>query len=66
MSSQDPSTDVPDDYDPDAVEPKWRDHWLEAGTYVYEDTGAPTLRTASYVLAIRRVLSAYRQGGNWP
>ncbi len=33
--------DVPDNYDPDAIEPKWRDHWLEAGTYEYEDTGAP-------------------------
>jgi glutamate dehydrogenase (NAD(P)+) len=32
----------------------------------FEDTGAPTLRTASYVLAIRRVLSAYQEGGNWP
>ncbi|NIS31814.1 MAG: class I tRNA ligase family protein, partial [Actinobacteria bacterium] len=41
MASQEPTTDVPDQYDPDAVEPKWRDHWLEAGTYVYEDTGAP-------------------------
>jgi len=33
--------DVPDTYDPDTIEPKWRDHWLEAGTYEYEDTGAP-------------------------
>ncbi|MDZ7702491.1 MAG: valine--tRNA ligase [Halobacteriales archaeon] len=41
MATQEPTTDVPDQYDPDAVEPKWRDHWVEAGTYVYEDTGAP-------------------------
>ena len=32
----------------------------------YESTDAPTLRTAAYVLAIQRVVSAFEQGGNWP
>ena len=32
----------------------------------YEDTEAPNLRTAAYVVAIRRVLDAYENSGNWP
>jgi glutamate dehydrogenase/leucine dehydrogenase len=32
----------------------------------YEATDAPTLRTAAYVVAIRRVVSAFEQGGSWP
>jgi glutamate dehydrogenase/leucine dehydrogenase len=32
----------------------------------YETTGAPTLRTAAYVVAIGRVLDAYEQAGDWP
>ena len=32
----------------------------------YDDTGIETLRTAAYVVAIQRVVDAYRQGGNWP
>ena len=32
----------------------------------HEDRRTPNLRTAAYVVAIQRVLEAYRQGGNWP
>ena len=32
----------------------------------YETTDVETLRTAAYVVAIERVVDAYRQGGNWP
>jgi glutamate dehydrogenase/leucine dehydrogenase len=32
----------------------------------YEDTDAPNLRTAMYVVAIRRVVNAAEQGGIWP
>ena len=32
----------------------------------YEAHGTPNLRTAAYVVAIRRVVDAYQQGGNWP
>jgi glutamate dehydrogenase/leucine dehydrogenase len=32
----------------------------------YEETGAPNLRTACYVVAIERVLQSYEQSGNWP
>ena len=32
----------------------------------YEETGAPNLRAACYVVAIERVLDAYEQSGNWP
>ena len=32
----------------------------------YEQTDVRTLRTAAYVVAIERVVDAYKQGGNWP
>jgi len=33
----------------------------------YESTDAPTLRTAAYVVAIKRVVTAFEQGGgSWP
>ncbi|OYR59464.1 Glu/Leu/Phe/Val family dehydrogenase [Halorubrum halodurans] len=32
----------------------------------YESEDLPNLRTAAYVVAIRRVVNAYEQGGNWP
>jgi len=32
----------------------------------YEDNDVPNLRTAAYVVAIRRVIDAYEEGGNWP
>ena len=32
----------------------------------HEARGTPNVRTAAYVVAIQRVLEAYRQGGNWP
>jgi glutamate dehydrogenase (NAD(P)+) len=35
-------------------------------TTAFEETDAPTLRTAAYVVAIDRVVDAYEQGGNWP
>jgi valyl-tRNA synthetase len=34
-------TDIPDTYDPDTVEQKWRDEWQEMDVYSYADTGAP-------------------------
>ncbi|MFB6174322.1 MAG: class I tRNA ligase family protein, partial [Halobacteriales archaeon] len=42
MSSQQQTqeSDIPEEYDPDEIEPKWRDEWLDAGVYEYEDTGA--------------------------
>ena len=39
---------------------------FDALTDAYEAHDLPNLRTAAYVVAIRRVASAYRQGGNWP
>jgi len=39
---------------------------FDALTDAYETHGLPNLRTAAYVVAIRRVASAYEQGGNWP
>jgi Glutamate dehydrogenase/leucine dehydrogenase len=32
----------------------------------YEATDTPNLRTAAYVVAIQRVVSAFQQGGSWP
>ncbi len=32
----------------------------------FEETDAPTLRTAAYVVAIQRVVDAYQNSGNWP
>ncbi|TQQ78892.1 Glu/Leu/Phe/Val family dehydrogenase [Halonotius roseus] len=32
----------------------------------YESTNVPNLRTAAYVVAIKRVVSAFEQGGSWP
>ena len=39
---------------------------FDALTDAYEGGDLPNLRTAAYVVAIRRVASAYQQGGNWP
>jgi valyl-tRNA synthetase len=33
-------TDLPDTYDPDSVETKWREEWRDTDLYEYEDTGA--------------------------
>jgi len=33
-------TDVPDAYEPDQIEPKWQEQWLDDETYKFEDTGA--------------------------
>jgi len=35
-------------------------------TTTFEETAAPNLRTAAYVVAIERVANAYKQSGNWP
>ncbi|WP_137287579.1 Glu/Leu/Phe/Val family dehydrogenase [Halorussus salinisoli] len=32
----------------------------------YEETDAPNMRTAAYVVAIQRVVDAYQESGNWP
>jgi len=32
----------------------------------FEETETPNLRTAAYVVAIERIVSAYKQSGNWP
>ena len=29
---------LPPEYDPEVVEPKWQDRWVEAGTYAYDET----------------------------
>jgi len=39
---------------------------FDALTDAYEAHDLPNLRTAAYVVAIRRVATAYQQGGNWP
>jgi glutamate dehydrogenase/leucine dehydrogenase len=39
---------------------------FDALTDAYETHDLSNLRTAAYVVAIRRVASAYQQGGNWP
>jgi valyl-tRNA synthetase len=33
-------SDLPDSYDPDTVEPKWREQWQETDVYAYEG-GSP-------------------------
>ena len=30
-------SEVPDEYDPEEVEPRWRDHWQETDVYSYDD-----------------------------
>jgi len=35
-------------------------------TTTFDETGAPNLRTAAYVVAIDRVVDSFEQGGNWP
>ena len=32
----------------------------------FDTTETPNLRTAAYVVAIERIITAYEQGGNWP
>ena len=39
---------------------------FDALTTSYEETDAPNLRTAAYVVAIDRVANAAEQGGTWP
>jgi len=39
---------------------------FDALTEAYEAHDLPNFRTAAYVVAIRRVASAYQQGGSWP
>jgi glutamate dehydrogenase/leucine dehydrogenase len=39
---------------------------FDALTDAYEETDAPTLRVAAYVVALQRVDRAYEEGGNWP
>jgi glutamate dehydrogenase (NAD(P)+) len=39
---------------------------FDAMTDAFEDTGAPNLRTAAYVVAIQRVVDAYEGSGSWP
>jgi glutamate dehydrogenase (NAD(P)+) len=39
---------------------------FDALTDAYEQKGTPNFRTAAYVVAIERVVRAYRQGGTWP
>jgi len=37
---------LPTEYDPDAVEPKWQDRWVEADTYAYDREAAVDADTA--------------------
>jgi len=39
---------------------------FDALTDAYEEKDTPNFRTAAYVVAIERVVKAYRQGGTWP
>ncbi len=42
MSSQDTqTTDVPDEYDPNAIEKRWRAEWLDSDVYEYTDSDSP-------------------------
>ena len=34
-------TDLPDSYEADSVETKWRAEWQEMDGYEYEDSGSP-------------------------
>jgi len=42
----DRSEDLPDEYRPEAVEPDWQDHWVEAATYDYDQAAAVDADTA--------------------
>jgi len=33
-------TEIPETYDPEAIESEWQAYWLEESVYAYEDTGA--------------------------
>ena len=33
-------TEIPETYDPEAIESEWQEYWLEESVYAYEDTGA--------------------------
>ncbi|PSP66155.1 hypothetical protein BRC79_07730, partial [Halobacteriales archaeon QH_8_67_27] len=37
---------LPSEYDPDEVEPKWQDRWVEADTYAYDREAALDADTA--------------------
>ncbi|WP_254543567.1 Glu/Leu/Phe/Val family dehydrogenase [Halomarina pelagica] len=39
---------------------------FDALVEAYEGKGTPNFRTAAYVVAIERVVTAYEQGGTWP
>ncbi|MFB6148439.1 MAG: valine--tRNA ligase [Halobacteriales archaeon] len=45
QTTTDPESDaereLPENYEPDAIEPKWQDQWRESDVYAYEDTGSP-------------------------
>lgn len=42
MSSQDTqTTDVPDEYDPNVIEKRWRAEWQDSDVYEYTDSDAP-------------------------
>ncbi len=64
------------------VQNRQRFHWTEARVNeelertitdafdglieAYETEELPNLRTAAYVVALKRIVNAYEQGGNWP
>ncbi|MFT4890929.1 MAG: valyl-tRNA synthetase [Halobacteriales archaeon] len=39
-TTEEPLTEMPEEYDPDEIEGKWRDRWQGMDVYEYEDTGA--------------------------
>ena len=36
-------SEVPDEYDPEEAEPRWRDHWQETDVYGYDDGLLPVV-----------------------
>ena len=34
-------SDLPDEYEPDEIEPTWREEWQAMDVYQYQDTGSP-------------------------
>ena len=45
-AGDDPGDGLPSEYDPDAVESKWQDRWVEEETYAYDEAAAVDADTA--------------------
>ena len=52
--------ELPPEYDPEAVESKWQDRWVEANTYAYDREAA----VADLVADFRERGAGFRAGEN--